>query len=45
MDWVPMNLYSEPEIYDLEYESQTEDVIFYVKTAHQSSGKVLELGP
>ena len=39
-----MNLYSEPAIYDLEYETQTEDVIFYVKTAHQSAGPVLELG-
>ena len=39
-----MNLYNEPALYDLEYDTQTEDVIFYVKTAHQSAGKVLELG-
>jgi len=39
-----MNLYSQPAIYDLEYESQTEDVVFYVKKAFAVDGTILELG-
>ena len=39
-----MNLYDHPAIYDLEYETQTEDVVFYVKMAHKYGGPVLELG-
>lgn len=39
-----MNLYDHPAIYDLEYETQTEDVVFYVKKAHKYGGPILELG-
>ena len=40
----PENLYHHPTLYDLEYQEQTEDVIFYVKAASQCGGPVLELG-
>lgn len=39
-----MNLYDQPSLYDLEYEAQTEDVVYYVKQASRSKGPVLELG-
>jgi SAM-dependent methyltransferase len=39
-----MNLYRNPALYDLEYENQTNDVVYYVKQAHKYGGPVLELG-
>lgn len=39
-----MNLYEHPLLYDLEYDTQTEDVVFYVKQANSVEGPVLELG-
>lgn len=38
------DLYRDPDLYDLEYASQVEDVLFYARMASAAGGEVLELG-